>query len=269
MAAEDIALEDPAWLHLRATKRVSRSFSQLNLFIVHQTEMPVNPNFIIRIPKNIRFENYTSSHGQLYSAGAFTYSENGVTAAAAGRYCSIAHSFSVMGERHPMEEVTTSSFTYFYHPHANKPQFLRGHEQLLGNAYPPKPPAIRTAALPKLEHDVWVGQQVIIQRGVTLRTGCVIGAGSVVTKDVPPYTIVAGNPARPIRTRFSRELCERLLGTQWWNYHPRVLFQFDRADPERFCASIEQALAAGQLEPLPIKSLNWKDVLAKLDEVEA
>jgi hypothetical protein len=72
LAAEDVAFEDPAWLHLRATKRVSRAFSQLNLFIVHQTEMPVNPNFIIRIPKNIRFANYTSSHGQLYSAGAFT-----------------------------------------------------------------------------------------------------------------------------------------------------------------------------------------------------
>ena len=264
---EDVAFEDHAWLHLRATQRVSRAFSQLNLFIVHQVELPVNPNFIIKIPKNIRFENYTSSHGQLYAAGAFTYSENGLTQASAGRYCSIGGNFSVMGERHPIEQVTSSSFTYCYFPNYNKPQFLRGHEQLLGNAYPPTLPPIMTAAPPKLEHDVWIGQQVILRRGITLHTGCVVGAGSVVTKDVAPYTIVAGNPARPMRTRFSPEICERLLATQWWNYHPKVLFEFGFADVAQFCQRMEEAIAAATLEPMPARVLTWKDVLDTVNEV--
>ena len=172
-----------------------------------------------------------------------------------------------MGERHPIEEVTSSAFTYCYFPHFNKPQFLRGHEQLLDNAYPPKLPNLKTGPLPTLQHDVWIGQQVILKRGITLHTGCVVGAGSVVTRDVPPYTIVAGNPARVIRKRFSSELCQRLLATEWWNYHPKVLFEFERADPVRFCMRMEAALAEGSLEPLPVRSLSWKEVKDKLDEL--
>ena len=267
MAEEDIVVENAGWLHLRATSRVSQAFSELNLFVNNQMEMPVNPNAVIRIPKNISFENYTSSNGQLYAAGAFTFSENPVTEARAGRYCSIGRGLSAMGERHPMEEVTSSSFTYCYFPHFKKAQFARAHEQLLGNAYPPKMPAIATGPLPQLEHDVWVGQQVILQRGVTLHTGCVVGAGSVVTKDVPPYTIVAGNPARTIRKRFSSELCQRLLATEWWNYHPKVLFEFERNEPVRFCMRMEAALAEGSLEPLPVRDLTWKDVLRKIEEL--
>lgn len=267
LVSEHVAFEDHAWLHLRATKCVSQAFSQLNLFIIHQLEMAINPNFIVKIPKNINFENYTSSHGQLYAAGAFTYSENGLTQAGTGRYCSIGGNFSVMGERHPVEQVTSSSFTYCYFPHYNKPQFLRGHEQLLGNAYPPKLPAIKTGPLPKLEHDVWIGQNVILQRGITLHTGCVVGAGSVVTKDVPPYTIVAGNPARSIRTRFSPDICDRLLATQWWNHHPKVLFEFGYADVEHFCRRMEEALTTGALEPMPVRDLTWRDVLDKVNEL--
>jgi acetyltransferase-like isoleucine patch superfamily enzyme len=267
LAQEDIAVENAAWLHLRATSRVSKAFSELNLFVNNQTEMPVNPDVVIRIPKNISFENYTSCQGLMYAAGAFTFSENPVTEAKAGRYCSISRGLSVMGERHPFEEATSSSFTYCYFPHFKKAQFVRAHEQLLGNAFPPKLPAIQTGPLPRLEHDVWIGQQVILQRGITLHTGCVVGAGAVVTKDVPAYTIVAGNPARTIRKRFSAELCQRLLATQWWNYHPKVLFEFERAEPLRFVARMEAALAEGSLEPLPVRSLTWKDVLAKIDEL--
>jgi len=267
LAEEDIALENPNWLHLRATSRVSQAFLELNLFVNNQTQMPVNPNALIKIPKSISFESYTSCHGVMYSAGAFTFSENPLTEAIAGRYCSIARGLSAMGERHPVEEVTSSSFTYAYFPHFKKAQFARAHEQLLDNAYPPKMPASATGPLPVLEHDVWVGQQVILARGITLHTGCVVGAGSVVTKDVPPYTIVAGNPARAIRKRFSAELCQRLLATQWWNYHPKVLFEFERAEPVRFVMQMEAALAEGSLEPLPVQSLTWKDVLAKINEL--
>ena len=117
MALEaDVAFEDHNWLHLRATKKVAQAFAAHNLFLGDHVDMPVNPDFIIRIPKTARFENFTSNHGQIYSAGAFSYSENGVTEAVVGRYCSIAHNFWAMGERHPMERVTQSSFTYCHFP---------------------------------------------------------------------------------------------------------------------------------------------------------
>lgn len=259
--ADDIAFEDPAWLHLRATEKVSRAFSELNLFLVYNVILPVNPNTILRIPKSAKFENYTSSYGQIYSAGAFTYSENKVTNAYVGRYCSLASGLTTMGERHPIEQVTSSAFTYCYFPNWHKPQFLRAQEQLLGNAYPPKLPASRAQRMPVLENDVWIGQNVILAQGITLRTGCVVGAGSVVTKDVPPYTIVGGNPARPIRLRFPQDLCERLLATQWWNYHPRVLFEFGFEDVKKFCDEFENAQRGGDVEPMPVRTLTWKDVL--------
>ena len=245
---------------------MAQAFSGLNLFLGEHLEMPENPGFVIRIPKTARFENYTSSHGQIYSAGAFSYSENGVTEAAVGRYCSIAHDFWTMGERHPMERVTQSSITYCHFPHWHKPQFFRAHQELLGGAYQPDAPGIGTGPLPVLEHDVWIGQQVIVQRGVTVGTGAVVGAGSVVTKDVPPYTIVAGNPARPIRTRFAPELCRRLLATQWWTYHPRLLYEFGYADVAAFCARMEDALAKGPLPPMPVRTLDWRDLKQALGE---
>ena len=66
-------------------------------------------------------------------------------------------------------------------------------------------------------NDVWIAQDATILSGVTIGDGAVIGANSVVTKDVEPYTIVAGNPARPISKRFDDQTIEDLLRIKWWN----------------------------------------------------
>ena len=65
-------------------------------------------------------------------------------------------------------------------------------------------------------NDVWIGYEAIILAGVTIGDGAIIGARAVVTKDIPPYTIVGGTPARPIRKRFSEEDIDRLLQLNWW-----------------------------------------------------
>ena len=65
--------------------------------------------------------------------------------------------------------------------------------------------------------DVWIGQNAVILPGVHIGDGAIIGASSVVGSDVEPYTIVAGNPARPIRRRFDDELTELLLAFRWWD----------------------------------------------------
>ncbi len=67
-----------------------------------------------------------------------------------------------------------------------------------------------------IENDVWIGSHVLILNGVTIKTGAIVAAGSVVTKDVEPYAIVAGVPARKIKSRFSDEDIEFLLTSKWW-----------------------------------------------------
>lgn len=69
-----------------------------------------------------------------------------------------------------------------------------------------------------IQNDVWIGAKSTIMSGVKISNGSVVGAGSVVTKDVPPYAIVAGNPAKVVKYRFTEEQIEKLLSIAWWNW---------------------------------------------------
>ena len=70
----------------------------------------------------------------------------------------------------------------------------------------------------EIGHDVWIGAGAYVRSGVKIGSGAVIGARAVVTRDVMPYAIVAGNPARLIRSRFDEETVARLLELQWWDW---------------------------------------------------
>jgi phosphonate metabolism protein (transferase hexapeptide repeat family) len=72
-------------------------------------------------------------------------------------------------------------------------------------------------------HDVWIGHGAIVLPGVTVGNGAVVGAGAVVTKDVPPYTVVAGVPAEPVRRRFSEAVAARIEATEWWHWDHETL----------------------------------------------
>lgn len=73
--------------------------------------------------------------------------------------------------------------------------------------------------------DVWIGYQAVILAGVTIGDGAIIGTHAIVTKDVPPYTIVGGVPAKPIRKRFSDEIITQLLKKKWWNWTKEKIVQ--------------------------------------------
>lgn len=74
-------------------------------------------------------------------------------------------------------------------------------------------------------NDVWIGYEAVILAGVTIGNGAIIGARAVVTKDVPPYTIVGGVPAKPIKKRFDNKTISELLDIQWWNWPDETIAQ--------------------------------------------
>jgi phosphonate metabolism protein (transferase hexapeptide repeat family) len=122
-----------------------------------------------------------------------------------GKFCSIASHVRINPGNHPTWRVTQAHFTYrraqygFGEDDADFFQWRRSHRCTIG-------------------HDVWIGHGALVMPGVNVGTGAVIGAGAVVTKDVDPYTIVVGVPARPLRMRFPLEVAEQLLDSRWWDW---------------------------------------------------
>lgn len=96
--------------------------------------------------------------------------------------------------------------------------------------------AIRRKATIIIQNDVWIGHGATIMAGVTLHNGCVVAAGAVVTKDVPPYTIVGGNPARVLRRRFDEETAMALQKIAWWDWPE----QTQRARKKDFCLPAQE-----------------------------
>ena len=129
-----------------------------------------------------------------------------------GKFCSIASHSAINPGNHPMERVTQHHMTY------------RRREYGLAETDDDAFFDWRRADKVTLGHDVWVGHGGIILPGVTIGTGAVVAAGAVVTKDVEPYTIVAGVPARPVRRRFPEDVATKLLAMAWWDW-PRQLIE--------------------------------------------
>lgn len=148
-----------------------------------------------------------------------------ISCAEIGSFCSISNGVLIGGGRHPVEWISTSPV--FYDNRDSVKTKLSRHSR----------PPNRTVVI---GHDVWIGANAIIMQGVSVGTGAVIGAGSVVTKNVPPYTIVAGVPARVVRRRFSEGLAERMLDSKWWELNDKELGRVaDKAcDPERFLEAL-------------------------------
>lgn len=90
----------------------------------------------------------------------------------------------------------------------------------------------------RIGNDVWIGYEAVIFAGVTIGDGAIIGTRALVTKDVPPYTIVGGVPAKPIRKRFDDNTIQRLLEIRWWDW------------PEEKIARNIQALQSGDIRKL-------------------
>ena len=144
-----------------------------------------------------------------------------------GSYCSIANGVIIGAANHPVEWVSTS------------PVFYKGRDSIRRKYIEYERPIDKKTII---GNDVWIGSRVHIKQGVKIGNGVVIGMGAVVTKDIPPYTIVAGNPARHIRLRFADEIVEQLECIKWWEMDDDTLTHLAPSikDPIKFIHEVNK-----------------------------
>ena len=140
-------------------------------------------------------------------------------------FCSIANDVKIGGAMHPIEWASTS------------PVFYKGRDSVAKKfSEYDRPKDNRTI----IGNDVWIGSGAFIKQGATIGDGAVIGMGAVVTKDVPPYAIVGGNPAKLIRMRFDETIIKRMIQSEWWKLSDEVLLEVAQyiKEPEAFLNKI-------------------------------
>ena len=148
-----------------------------------------------------------------------------------GKFCSVAAMTRINPGNHPMERASQSHFTYrasaYFPGERDDSDFFawrRSHSVKIGN-------------------DVWIGHGAIVLPGRSIGDGAVVAAGAVVTKDVAPYAIVAGNPARLVRPRFPATVAQRMQALKWWDWpHDRLhqaLPDFRKLSAEAFLGKYE------------------------------
>jgi virginiamycin A acetyltransferase len=122
-----------------------------------------------------------------------------------GRFCAIARGvrFIMNGANHKLSGISTYPFQIFG----------GGWEKVM-----PDPSEFPYKGDTVVENDVWIGYEALIMPGVSLGNGAIVSSRSVVTRDVAPYTVVGGNPAKPIRSRFPDDVVARLLEIAWWDW---------------------------------------------------
>ena len=170
-------------------------------------------------PNGIMYESKLGEYSYVQKNGSIWYTS-------IGKYCSISWNVSIGGGEHDFHKVTSHSILYApAYGFVEEPLYNRfSNSCVIGN-------------------DVWIGAGASILRGVTVGDGAVIGAGAIVTKDVDPYSIVAGGPAKKIGQRCNDNLINRMLELKWWNWPSEIIKSnialFNTEISEKTVASLE------------------------------
>lgn len=160
------------------------------------------------IDKNARVLSFSKVYNS--NIGSYTYVGRNslIVQAKIGKYCSIAEGVKIGVAKHPIAYVSTS------------PMFYK-KKSILGNGFSINDFEEYSQSI--VGNDVWIGMNSIIMPGIRIGDGAIIGANSVVTKNVEPYSIVGGVPSRLIRKRFDEDTINNLLEICWWNFNEKKI----------------------------------------------
>ncbi|MEQ1954831.1 CatB-related O-acetyltransferase [Mesorhizobium sp. CN2-181] len=210
--------------------------------IVFTGKCKLNPGRKLQFEAPVRFQDLWCYQGMRIGAYSFMRPAYVSGNPVIGRYCSIGANFSIGEPDHPTTWLGTSSFQYqkskfsFFPPMKDFVTLERpdddagGQDTIVGN-------------------DVWIGSNVMILKGVKIGNGAVIAAGAVVTRDVEPYAVVGGVPARLIRNRFADHgLVARLKSLKWWEFLGPSLSGIPFDDPSAAIKEITRREKAGEIE---------------------
>jgi acetyltransferase-like isoleucine patch superfamily enzyme len=200
----------------------------------------LRPRTRIRFEAPVRFEELDVSHDLTIGAYSFMRSAYVSGSPIIGRYCSVGAGFSIGEPDHPLDWLGTASLQY-------TPAKFAFHPPMAGFEARERPDDLAPPA--RIGNDVWIGSNVMVLGGVRVGDGAVLAAGAVVTRDVAPYAIVGGVPARIIRRRFADAgLVKELRTLRWWEFLAPDLSGVPFDDPKAAIAEISRREAAGAIE---------------------
>ncbi len=202
------------------------------------------PHLTVKLPEDTRLEAPGSLKWTEYDhsihLGAFSYQVSGYCfAARIGRYCSFGEEVQIGRQDHPLTWASTSPAFYVH----GRLFALKGgfegaeeyHSYRFQNVGPPTKAQITT-----IGNDVWIGHGAMIRAGVTIGDGAIVAARAVVAGDVPPYAVVAGNPARVKKYRFEPDMMAQMQAAKWWQYAPWQLAHLTPSKPQEFIDGVRR-----------------------------
>ncbi|WP_259651668.1 CatB-related O-acetyltransferase, partial [Citrobacter europaeus] len=213
----------------------------------------------IRIEADVIVEQYSTMPVKSFSSvGAFSFPTCQLPGnVRIGRFCSIASNVKIMGGNHPMNRFTTHMLTY-------NGEFDKYAASEFGQNWTLKPFITKPKDL-TIGNDVWIGNDVVLKGGISIGDGAVVAANSVVTKDVPPYAIVAGVPAKIIKYRFESGIIEELLKIKWWNYNYTDLPDNSKCDDIiNFVTEMNKLISNGSIQQKIYKKFNLTETFTTL-----
>lgn len=223
--------------------------------------LPRGGSHSVSLPKQTRIEAPSSLKWTQYEhsleLGAFSYQVSGYCfAARIGRYCSFGEEVQIGRQNHPLTWVSTSPAFYLRDQLFSLKGGFEGADGYHSYKFDFQGPPTK-AKITTIGNDVWIGHGAYIAAGVTIGDGAIVAAHSVVTKDVPPYAVVAGNPAVIKRIRLQPELITPMLRTKWWRYAPWQLDHLDPSRPGAFITGVNAMKDTPDFAPSVVDIAEW------------